>query len=224
MKSTPNRRKLRNFFVSKHLQRPMIIAHLAYILYIAIAIIATVLSPFYSDIFQASDLWAKHHSAKLFIVLLERLSITGLFFMVISFFYFVIFTHKFCGPLVNIGHTIAKITDKDFTRKVYLRKGDFLKNEAKQINEMMRSLSDSIAIIKKENHLLLEDIAESIQAYGKQTEIDETLRGFHDRAHCCRVELNHFQLIGESMNDTGTDQLERQHLVGDKSPSANICS
>ena len=224
MKSTPNRRKLRNFFVSKHLQRPMIIAHLAYILYIAIAIIATVLSPFYSDIFQASDLWAKHHSAKLFIVLLERLSITGLFIMVISFFYFVIFTHKFCGPLVNIGHTIAKITDKDFTRKVYLRKGDFLKNEAKQINEMMRSLSDSIAIIKKENHLFLEDIAESIQAYGKQTEIDETLRGFHDRADRCQVELNQFQLIGENMNTTGTGQIQRQHLVGDKSPSANISS
>jgi predicted nucleic acid-binding Zn ribbon protein len=105
-----------------------------------------------------------------------------------------------------------------------LRKGDFLKNEAKQINAMMNSLSNSIAIIKKENHLLLEDIAESLQAYGKQTEIDAALRGFHDRADRCRVQLNHFQLIGESMNNTGTTQLQRQHLVGDKSPSANISS
>jgi hypothetical protein len=202
----------------------MIIAHLAYILYIAIAIIATVLSPFYSDIFQASDLMAKHHSAKLFIVLLERLSITWLFIMVISFFYFVIFTHKFCGPLVNIGHTITRITDRDFTRKVYLRKGDFLKKEANRINEMMKSLSDSIAIIKKENNLLLEDIAESMEAYGKQTEIDARLRGFHERADRCRMQLKHFQLIGESMNNTGTGQLQRQHLVGEKSPTADICA
>lgn len=221
MKSKPNRRKLRNLFISKHLQRPMIIAHLAYILYIAIAIIATVLSPFYADIFQTSDLWAKHHSAKLFILLLERLSITWLFIMVISFFYFVIFTHKYCGPLVNIGHTIARITDRDFTRKVYLRKGDFLKNEANQINAMMKSLSDSIAIIKKENLLLLEELEDSRKAHGKQTEFNEQLRGFQERANRCRVQLGSFQLIDDSMDNAGTEQCRQ--LASDKPLSANQC-
>ena len=221
MKSTTKHRKFKNFFISKDLQRPIIIAHLAYILLAAVVLIGTVLSPFYIDMFEAGDLWAKRASANMFVILLDRLSIAGIFIMVISLFHFVILTHKFCGPLVNIGKTIARMSEKDFTRKINLRKGDFLKNEAKQVNAMMMTLSDSIEIIKKENHLLLEDIAESIKAQGKQTGIDATLRGFHDRADRCRVQLNHFQLIGESLNNTGIDQPNRQHLVNDKLPSAS---
>ena len=221
MKSKANRRKLRNFFISKELQRPMIVAHLAYLLYIMVTLIATILSPYYIDIFKTGDLWVKHFSAKMFIVLLERLSITGLFIMVISIFHFIIFSHKFCGPLVNIGRTIARISERDFTRKIYLRKGDFLKNEAKQINTMMKTLSNSIAMIKKENLLLVEDLEESIQACGKQTEMDAKLKGFQERAYRCRVQLDNFQLIGDSTNKVGTGQC--QQLVRDNPLSANKC-
>jgi methyl-accepting chemotaxis protein len=224
MEAKTNRRKLGNFFIAKDLQRPMIVAHLAYILLVAVALIATVLSPFYTDMLEAGDLLLKHFSAKMFIVLLERSSIACLVITVISFFHFIILTHKYCGPLVNIGRTIAKISEKDFTREINLRRGGFLKNEAKQVNAMMKSLSDSIELIKKENLLLLKDIAESIQAPGRLTEVNATLKGFHDRAERCRVQLNHFQLIGESMNSTGTGQLQQQHLVGDKSPSVDICA
>ena len=220
MKSRANRRKLRNFFIHKDLQRPMIVAHLAYLLYVLVAIIATVLSPYYTDIFATGDLWVKHFSANMFIVLLERLALVSLFIVVISFFHFIIFTHKFCGPLVNIGHTIARVSESDFTRKIYLRRGDFLKNEAKQINAMMEALSNSIEIIKRENHLLLEDIEDSIQTYGKQTEFDAKLKNFQDKANRCRVQLDNFQLIGDSAN-TGTGQ--HQHLVSDNPLSANKC-
>jgi methyl-accepting chemotaxis protein len=221
MKPNANRRKLRNFFISKDLQRPMIVAHLAYLLYVVVAVIATVLSPYYIDIFKTGDLWVKHFSAKMFIVLLERLSITGLFIMVISFFHFIIFTHKFCGPLVNIGRTIARISERDFTRKIYLRKGDFLKNEAKQINTMMTALSNSIEIIKRENLLLVEEIEESIQACGRQTEMDAKLKGFQDRADRCRVHLDNFQLIGDSTIKVGTGR--QQQPVSDDPLSANTC-
>ena len=224
MKSKTHRRKLRNFFISKDLQRSMIVAHLAYILLVVVVLIVTVLSPFYTNMLEKGDLLFKNFSAKMFIVLMEQSSIACLIIAVLSFFHFIILTHKFCGPLVNIGRTIARMSEKDFTRKINLRRGDFLKNEAKQVNLMMMNLSNSIEIIKKENHLLLEDIAESLKAYGKQTEIDEALRGFHDRADRCRVQLNQFQLIGERMDNTGTAQTQRQHLVDDKSPSANVCS
>jgi len=199
----------------------MIVAHLAYLLYVVVALIATVLSPYYTDIFNAGDLWVKHFSAKMFIVLLERLSITSLFIVVISFFHFIIFTHKFCGPLVNIGRTIARISERDFTRKIYLRRGDFLKNEANQVNAMMKKLSNSIEIIKKENHLLLEDLEESIHACGQQTEIDAKLKGFQDRAHRCRMELDNFELIGDSTNKVDTGQ--GQQLVSDNPLSADKC-
>ncbi len=221
MESKANRRKLRNFLIHKDLQRPMIVAHLAYLLYVLVAIIATILSPYYSDIFATGDLWAKHFSAKTFIVLLERLTLVSLFIVVISFFHFVLFTHKFCGPLVNIGHTIARISKSDFTRKIYLRKGDFLKNEAQQINAMVKSLSNSIEIIKRENHLLLEDIEKSLQVCAKQPEIDAKLKDFQNRANRCRVLLDNFQLIDESTENAATDQI--QPLVSDTPHSANKC-
>ena len=199
----------------------MLVAHLAFILLVSGVLIATVLSPFYTDIFKTGDIWAKHFSAKMFIILLERLSIASLFVTVISFFYFIIFTHKFCGPLVNIGRTIARISERDFTRKIYLRRGDFLKNETKQINAMMKALSNSIATVKSENLLLLEDIEESIQACGEQMEIEAKLKGFQDRAHRCRVHLDTFQLIGAGTDKVGSGQ--HQQLVSENPHSANNC-
>jgi methyl-accepting chemotaxis protein len=199
----------------------MIVAHLAFILLVVVALIATVLSPLYTDIFKTGDLWVKHFSAKMFIVLLERLSIASLFIVVISFFYFILFTHKFCGPLVNMGRTIARISERDFTRKVYLRKGDFLKNEAKQINAMTKALSNSIAIIKRENILLTEDIEASIQGCGQQTEFAAKLKDFRDRANRCRVQLDNFQLIGDSTSNVAGGQ--PQQLVGENPLSAHKC-
>ena len=199
----------------------MIIAHLAYLLYVMIALIATILSPYYTDIFKTSDLWVKHFSANMFIVLLERLSITSLFILVVSVLHFVIFTHKFCGPLVNIGRTIARISEGDFTRKIYLRKGDFLKNEAKQVNAMMKALSNSIATVKSENLLLLEDIEKSIQACDQQTAIEAKLKGIQDRAHRCRMQLDTFQLIGDGTDKVGSGQY--QQLVSENPHSANNC-
>ena len=221
MKSNVNHRKFRNFFISKEIQRPIAVVHLGYNILVAAVLIATVLSPFYTGIFTGDDLVAKHFSAKMFIVLLERLSIAAIVIMIISFFHFIIFTHKFCGPLVNIGRAIARISERDFTRKICLRKGDFLKPEAQQINDMMRVLSNSVEIIKKENSLLLDDLEESIQTYGKQTEIDAKLKGFRDRAHRCRVQLNNFQLLDANTNKVGTGQ--GQQLVSDNPLSANKC-
>ena len=221
MKSNVNRRKLRNFFIYQDIQRPMIVAHLAFILLVVVTLIATVLSPFYTDIFKTGDLWLKHFSAKMFIVLLERLSIASIFIVVISFFYFILFTHKFCGPMVNIGKTIARISERDFTRKVYLRKGDFLKREAKQINAMMKALSNSMEIIKKENLLLTEDIESSIQGCGQQTEFVAKLKDFLDRGNRCREQLDNFQLIGDSTNNVAGG--ERQQIVGENPLSANKC-
>ena len=219
MTSNRNHRKFRNFFISKDLQRPMVIAHLAYILLVAVALIATVLSPFYTDIFKTGDLWVKHSSAKIFILLLERLSLASLFIVALSSIYFILVTHKICGPLVNIGKTIARISAKDFTRKIYLRKGDFLKNEATQINAMMEALSNSIAIIKRENFLLIEDIEASIQTCGRHTGSDAKLKDFQERAHRCREQLDNFQLIDDSTLTAVSGQ--HQRLVSDNPLSAN---
>ena len=92
MASHPKHRKLRNFFISKEIQRSLVIAHSAYILLVAAALIATVLSPFYTDIFQTGDIWVKHYSGKIFIVLLERLSLASIIIVAVSAIYFILVT------------------------------------------------------------------------------------------------------------------------------------
>jgi methyl-accepting chemotaxis protein len=202
-----NRRKLRNFFISRETQRPLVVTHIAYLSLVTAVIIATVLSPLYFDIFSTNDLWVKHFSAKMFIILIERTAIAGLFVLILSFFHFIVLTHKLCGPLVNIGNTVRRISAKDFTRKIYLRKGDFLEKEANQINTMMEALSGSLEIIRKENLLLVEDLERSQKEFREHAVISSKLKGLQDRARRCRIQLENFQLIGDSTDNADTDRL-----------------
>ncbi len=207
-----NRRKLRNFFISNSTQRPLLVAHMAYLLLVVTAVIATVLSPFYLDMYNAHDLALRYFSAKMFIVLIERIGLTSLLILMLSSFHFVILTHKLCGPLINIGNTIRRISSKDFTRLVYLRKGDFLKTEAHQINTMMEALSTSIESIRRENRLLCDDLEASITHYGKLENIDSRLRELKKRADRCRLQLDSFRLI----NDGQTHSRQFQYPMAAK--------
>ena len=207
MKHKVNRRKLRNFFISKETQRPLVVAHITYLVLVTAVIIATMLSPLYFDIFSTNELWVKHFSAKMFIILIERTAFAGLFVVILSFFHFIVLTHKLCGPLVNIGHTIRSISAKDFTRKIYLRKGDFLEQEADQINTMMEALSSSLEIIRKENLLLVEELERSKKEFRENAAISSKLKGLQGRAQRCRMQLDNFQLICDSTDNAGTDRL-----------------
>ena len=113
MKPNVNHRKFRNFFISKEIQGPIAIIHLAYLILVTAVLIATILSPFYTDIFHIDNLSAKHFSATMFILLLERLTVASIVVMIISFLHFIVFTHKFCGPMVSIRKAIARISKRD---------------------------------------------------------------------------------------------------------------
>jgi hypothetical protein len=88
-----------------------------------------------------------------------------------------------------------------------------------QVNAMVTTVSNSIAILKKENHLLLKELEESRKAFREQTEIDTKLKCFQDRAHRYQAQLDGFQLIDDSMDNVGSGQ--RQKLVCDNPLSVN---
>ena len=119
-------------------------------LVVAIFIFA-VLASFYHDINQASELCHQYLAAKMFIVLLERFAIAIVGLLIVAFIHQITITHKFCGPLVNFVNSFKKISKGDFTRKVFLRRYDFLREEAEEINDMIDGLSNLVAEIKKEN-------------------------------------------------------------------------
>jgi methyl-accepting chemotaxis protein len=155
MKPKKSVRKLQNYLIAKDIQLRIVVTNFLYLCLIALVLVLTILSPYFYDIFNDEELWVQYLSAKTFLVLLDRLVIALPFIFVISFFHFIVLTHRFCGPMINIKHTLQELARGNFTRKVFLRKNDFLKQEAVILNHMIDQLSGYFEDIKEDNTALL---------------------------------------------------------------------
>ena len=196
MKRTHNRRQLKNYLIANKIHFKMMLANLALMLLIFIVILGEVLVPFYHEMFKIDDIYAQHYSAKFFIVLLDRISLALFAVLLISLIYQMIINHKFCGPLVNFSHTFKKVAQGDLTRKVYLRRYDFHKNEAAQVNDMIDFLSDHIKTLKKDHEQLLSTIN---GVSGSQMELSENqnvLEALKKQADICNEHLSVFKIDG----------------------------
>lgn len=194
MKQTSNRRQLKNYLIVNKFHFKLLIINLIYVLLIFAVIILVVLSPFYRDIFQIKDIYAQHYSAKFFIVLLNRLSIALLALLLFSFLYQIMINHKFCGPLINFSNTFQKISQGDLTRKIFLRRYDFLKNEAAQVNDMIDSLSDHVMTLKKDYACLLSALEGLSGAEMAQGEYQSVLEKLKKQADICNKHLSMFKI------------------------------
>jgi methyl-accepting chemotaxis protein len=116
-----------------------------------------------------------------------------------SVLYQVIISHKFCGPLVNFSHTFKKIAQGDFTRKVFLRRNDFLKTEAAQVNDMIDSLSDHIMTLKKDHDRLLSALENASEDKMELSEYRNVIEMLRKQADICNKHLSIFKI--DSMND-----------------------
>ena len=197
MKPAHNQRKIKSYLTVNKNQFKLTLAHLGFMVAIFVVIILTVLSPFYYDIYRGNDLYVHNYSAKIFLTLLERLSYALITILLLAILYQilqVVFTHKFYGPMVNFSKTFNRISQGDLTRKVFIRRHDFLKNEARQINEMMDALSNRITKIKTANDLLLSALE---QVGNRDVKIDmpeHTLNMVKKQAHLCHEHLSEFKI------------------------------
>jgi methyl-accepting chemotaxis protein len=198
MKRTANRRQLKNYLVANKIHFKMMLANLTLMLLVFAVVIGAVLYPFYHEIFRINDMYAQHYSAKFFIVLLDRLSLALIAVLLISLIYQMIINHKFCGPLVNFSHTFKKIIQGDLTRKIYLRRYDFLKNEAAQVNDMIDSLSDHIMTFKKDTDHLLSAIEDMSVVEVERAEYQNAVETLKKQAHICQEHLSVFKIEGNS--------------------------
>jgi len=199
MKHTMNNRKLKNYLIKKDVQLKIAISNLGYMLLMVAVVVLTILSPLYLDIFQSIDLCNQYFSAKMFIILLERLAFALLILLILAFLHQIVLTHKFCGPLVNFVKTFKRISDGDLTRKIFLRRYDFLQNEANQVNEMMDGLSSLVAKIKKENSLLLSMLEEAADSGKAPEKAGAALKKAAEHAIQCRQHLSKF-IISEKFD------------------------
>jgi len=176
-KMKPNKRvrKFHNYLIARDIQLRIVITNFLYLCLISLVLILTVLSPYFYDIFNNDELWVQYLSAKTFLVLLDRLIISLPFIFAISFIHFIVLTHRFCGPMINIKSTIQEVARGNFTRKVYLRKNDFLKEEAATLNHMIDQLSGYFEDIKEDNTTLLAILEEKLDANKQGVEINPIL-------------------------------------------------
>ena len=164
MKPKKRVRKLHNYLIDRDIQLRIVITNFLYLCLIALVLVLAILSPYFYDIFNDDELWVQYLSAKTFIVLLDRLVIALPFIFIISFIHFVVLTHRFCGPMINLKTTIQEVAQGNFTRKVILRKHDFLKEEAATINHMIDQLSGHFEAIREDNAALLAMLEEKRDA------------------------------------------------------------
>lgn len=141
MTDKPNHRSWKNFLIRRDVQLPIIAANLIFLGIVTVVLIAVLLSPLYHDMLKAEDLWVQHVSGNLFLILLQRIALAMLLILILAAAHQLILSHRFCGPLVNFNHTFDKMARGDFSRKVHLRKNDFLKAEAAQVNAIIDRLN-----------------------------------------------------------------------------------
>ena len=185
----------------------MMLANLILMLLVFAVILGAVLFPFYNEIFNMNDMYAQHYSAKFFVVLLDRVSMTFLVILLFGFLYQVMINHKFCGPLVNFSNTFQKISQGDLTRKIFLRRFDFLKNEAAQVNDMIDALSEHIMTIKKDHDRLLSTLKEVSGSEMERAEYQNALNTLKKQVDICHKHLSVFKIdgIGDREKDNRSD-------------------
>ena len=203
MKRKINQRKLKNYLMANKSQLKIALANVVLLILVIAVIVFTILRPFYHDIFLMDDLYSQNYSAKFFLVLLDRSSVALICIFFLALIHNILANHKLCGPLVNFSNTFKKIAQGDLTRKVFLRRYDFLKNEASQVNDMIDSLSHYITTIKKHNDRLLSIIKEVDNGKMEKNEYESALNRVKKQANLCNDHLSKFKI--DVINDSEPD-------------------
>jgi methyl-accepting chemotaxis protein len=160
MNKPTNRRKLRNLWIRKDIQLWLVATNALLMFFIVAAVLLSVLVPLYDGFQLSDDYRVQHFAAKFFIIILDRLLPTVLSVFALASIFAIVTTHRICGPLVNLSRTFERIAAGDFTRRVHLRRGDFLKREAAMVNTMNAALSARFKTIQNRHRTLRDKLDE----------------------------------------------------------------
>lgn len=198
MSNKRNQRKLKNYLIKKDVQLKLICINLLYMFFVTLITIAVVLSPIISLMYQSDSLDVQYQAAKFFMLIFERLPLVLGAVFILVFIHQLLITHQVCGPLVNFANTIKRITKGDLTRKIYLRRYDFLKEDGQCINEMIDVLSHIIGDTKEDHKKLLSALNEvTIKTTGsdEHQKSEEALKTAVKQAQVISEHLSIFKLV-----------------------------
>ena len=191
MKRKENRRKLKNFIVNKK-QLAIVVIGTVYFFLALIAVLTFITAPVYSDIFQSSEISVRRESAKVFILLSEKLTIALSATFIFTIIPLIWMTHRLFGPLNNFTNIFKRVSEGDLTAQVYLRRGDLLKSEAGYVNEMIRSLLLTVSEAKSQNQQLVRALNGVVDGGRTRNGPDEELLEARNQALACEKLLAKF--------------------------------
>ena len=182
---TAYKRSFRNYLINKDLQLHLLSRSLIYVSIMILSSVGIILYPLIHDILFLDDLDRQYRAAQTFLSLVKWLIPTVLLLLVLFMGHMIVITHRICGPLVNFTHTFDRLSQGDLTRKVRLRKGDYLSNECERINHMINGLSGIINRLQSDHDRLLitlQNIKQQVNDIDTKEKIDVLLEMIRQEA------------------------------------------
>jgi len=195
--SLKDRRKLKNYLIRKDIQLKFICINLLFMFLITFVTIFVILFPLIALMYQTDNLETQYQAAKSFVVIFKDLPIALGLVLILFLMQQLLTTHQLCGPLANFAETFEKIAEGDLTRKVNLRRYDFLNKEKQHINKLIDSLTCTIGSVKEEHHKLLSVLNEvkiETTGSGEQQKSREALKAAVKQAQIVNERLSAFKL------------------------------
>lgn len=192
-----NRRKFSNILIDRDLQIRIMANSIIYMICVSLVIIAIILYPLINDMIFSQDLETQYTAAQHFLVIAQKVipALLAIFLLFIS--HQLIITHRICGPIINFTNIFSGIAKGDLSRKVRLRKHDYLKDEGDRINEMITSLVGVIEKIAADNNKLKEDmesITVNINDHAVKEKVMNSLEIIKADAQCVSRSLSYFRI------------------------------
>jgi methyl-accepting chemotaxis protein len=194
---TRYKRSFRNYLLCKDLQLHVLAQSFVYVSAMVMAAIGIILYPLIRDMTTLEDMERQYEAAQTLLSLAKWLVPAILTLLVLFMGHLLIITHRICGPLVNFTHTFNRIAEGDLTRKVYLRNGDYLRNECERINHMIDGISGLVNRLRADHGKLmitLQDLKEGVNDIDTKEKIEATLEMIRQEAKYLSDSLSRFKV------------------------------
>ncbi len=170
-----NKRKIKNCLINKKLQLPIVMHSIICLAIASIVIVFVVLYPFIFDMMFSKDPEVQHKATQTLSIIIKRLIPTVIILFTLFISQMIIITHKICGPLENFRQTFEQITQGNLSRRVIIRRGDYLTDECGQINEMINGISNMVKRLIENNGALMTTL-ESLKHRAKDLDTEEEIK------------------------------------------------
>ena len=196
-KQFANRRHVKNYLINRHDQLRVTLITLIYMSVVVLLTVGIILYPYFMDIFFSEDLNVQYRASQAFLILLNPLLPALAIIFILVTLHQIFITHRIWGPLVHMKNIARMVGNGDFSRKLFIRKNDYLKNECTQLNEMIDGLSARISKIMEHHDRLastVDDMSESIEKIDTKEEFQARLKEIRSRVELLTEALSRFKL------------------------------